>query len=99
MQEWPTAVLAQQPARRRPRLAAEAIGPRAKPSRHARGKAAGKVAAKPHRGLDRAGHFKSKAQHRFAFATRQTWARGAAVRGRYKRLPPRVGRPTARAAR
>lgn len=43
--------------------------------------------------------FKSRAQHRFAFATHKPWAREWAVRGRYKRLPERVGAPTLRTVR
>ena len=51
------------------------------------------------------GGFRSKAQWRWAFATRKPWARKAAhktkggPRARYRRLPSRKGAPTARTLR
>jgi len=70
---------------------------------HLRGR--GKVAAKArkahHRGLTRTGLVKSRAQHRkfWADPKLRRHAKGATQRGRYKRLPERVSRPTARTAR
>lgn len=42
---------------------------------------------------------KSRAQHRWMFATHQPFAHQWAVRGRYKTLPERTGLPTARTVR
>lgn len=44
------------------------------------------------------GKFVSRAQHRWAYASHQPWAHRAAVRGRYRRLPERKARATARTA-
>jgi hypothetical protein len=66
-----------------------------------KGSAAVKARQRHHRGLTRGGLVKSRAQHRkfWADPKLRRYAKGATQRGRYKGLPERVGRPTARTAR